>query len=344
MEKIDDAFIWSYIFQYLEQTDIINLTLTSSYLNKLKKYITHLQIMPFMNPMCFIFYPNLVSLSSEDIRTKQINYFPQSLISLDCSNSYHLQELADTDDWDHLDYIYCGQFNGLIKLTSLNCSYCESIYDVDVLTNLVRLECRDSKCMYDICSLTNLTYLDCEGCHDIWGIENLIKLTSLHCERCDNIKNIKNLIKLTELDCSKCQYIKGINYLTNLTSLNCSQCIKPINFEKLNGLTKLNCYGYSIVINLSNLTNLTDLDCSCCVEINNLNNLTKLIKLNCYGCPIINCINNLTTLCSLHCDTETALQINHIENMIYLKEVTVNFTTFPTKEWNKRYNNYFMSY
>ena len=105
MNKINDIYIWNVIFQLLDQNSKINLMLSCANLIKLKYFIHEFIFEKGMKQNILQLYPNINNFTcniDNDIMRDPLN---------------------------------------LINLTTLNCSFCQNITNVENLINLKTLNC-----------------------------------------------------------------------------------------------------------------------------------------------------------------------------------------------------------
>lgn len=193
----------------------------------------------------------------------------------------------------------------LTKLKILDLSYCDNIYD-DQLINLTNLRELISNGNCNISKINHLTKLDTLiiGGDDgngitTEGISNLINLTHLNYLNNHESDDVSDLNKFTNLkvlimSCSNKMTNNGISKLTNLEKLDISYFETPIELDHFIYLTSLRACemeGNDEDGNLNNesiskLTNLIELDISYNHSITNLNTLTNLQTLDIDGCGI----------------------------------------------------------
>ena len=126
------------------------------------------------------------------------------------------------------------------KLTNLNLYRCESLKDIQVLSEFTDLTSLSLTC-YEIqnidsigkCKhLLNLSLSCCYALQNLKGLTTLSKLTSLDLSWCkslldvDDLSNLKNLTSLSLRCCYELQNVDGLANLSNLTSLNLIGCDK----------------------------------------------------------------------------------------------------------------------
>ncbi len=107
----------------------------------------------------------------------------------------------------------------LTKLTSLKLVDCDSLQNVDGLTNCTSLISLDlSMSSYKIYDST---------LQNVDALANLTKLTSLNLEGCSSLQNVDglaNLTKLNSLDLWECVSLQNLDGLTNCTNLKVTIC------------------------------------------------------------------------------------------------------------------------
>jgi len=205
MEQFDEL-IWNQVFQFLDQTSIINVTLTSIKLLKLKICLTHFELDPTIKKNIFDIYSNIISI-------KLMNLYDHFSL-WDIRQPF--QDLLNTIFSDkkisqlkYLDCSYCDykiNVENMINLISLNSSFCKRITGIDKLLYLVYLNhshntpdgfqgCATYE-MIDVSGLLNLTHLVCYGDSYIFNIDKLINLTILECDIRMCLENINKLTNL----------------------------------------------------------------------------------------------------------------------------------------------------
>ncbi len=203
----------------------------------------------------------------------------------ECNNVFDLEPLA-----------------GLITLTSLNLRCCEQVSDLHALSGLVAIESLDLFC--------------CEQVADLQPLSGLTSLRSLNlhcCQQVQDLQALKNLTSLASLDLTACEQVTDLSPLANLASLaslDLTQCKQVKDLQPLAGLTELTtlslawCTQFPDLRPLAHLKHLTDLSLTGCQQVADLSPLTSL--------------TSLSALYLAHCD-----QITDVQPLSELKSLEV---------------------